>query len=116
MPRKILGYPLTIDWRAKEPQTLELPIGSAAPLSVELVDGSFVLYVEYDPEKDGTKMRKVVIYKAGQDVNFHISGDADYFFLGTVVNGPWAWHVYIHGYTRSLPRQVSWTHQGDDNG
>ena len=96
MPRRILGYPLTIDWRAKKPQTLELPISGATPLSVKLVDGSFVLYVEHDPEKDGTKMRKVVIYKAGQDVNFHISGDADYFFLGTVVNGPWAWHVYIH--------------------
>ena len=104
MPRRILGYPLTIDWRAKKPQTLKFPIQGATPLSVKLVDGSFVLYVEHDIEKDGTKMRKVVIFKAGQDVDFHISGDKDYIFLGTVVNGPWAWHVYIH--------TVSTTHKG----
>ena len=95
MPRKILGYPLTIDWRAKEPQVLKLPIRGAIPLTVKLVDGSFVLYVEHDPEKDGTKMRKVVVFKAGQDIDFYISADKDYEFVGTVVNGPWAWHVYI---------------------
>ena len=99
MPRRILGYPLTIDWRAKKPQTLKLPIQGATPLSVELVDGSFVLYVEHDPKEDGTKMREIVIFKAGQDVNFYITADIsirDYIFVGTVVNGPWAWHVYIH--------------------
>ena len=98
MPRKILGYPLIIDWRAKKPQTLEYAMGDATPLSVELVDGSFVLYVEHDPEKDGTKMRKVVIFRAGQDVGYYTTADKDYYFVGTVVNGPWAWHVYIHDY------------------
>ena len=91
MPRKILGYPLTVDWRAKKPQMLELPIYGAKPLSVELVDGSFVLYVEHDLGK-GQRMRRIFILKAGQEVDSFLE---DYTFVGTVVNGPWAWHVYI---------------------
>ena len=93
MPRKILGYPLTADWRANKPQVLELPICSATPLSVELVDGNFVLYVEHDPVDESPKMRKLVLFKAGQDINPYIT--EDYTFIGTMVNGPWAWHVYI---------------------
>ena len=93
MPRKILGYPLTADWRANKPQVLELPICSATPLSVELVDGNFVLYVEHDPVDENPKMRKLVLFKAGQNINPYIT--EDYTFIGTMVNGPWAWHVYI---------------------
>ena len=92
MSRRILGYPLTVNWRAKKPQILELPIRGATPLSVKLVDGNFVLYVEHSPEEDGTEMRKIIIFSAGQDVSLDVK---DYTFVGTMVNGPWAWHVYI---------------------
>ena len=96
--RKILGYPLSIDWKAKESQTLELPIHGAIPLTVELVDGSYVLYVEHEYSTEAsTKLRKVVVFRAGQPLNFYTTSK-DYNYLGTVVNGPWAWHVYISIY------------------
>ena len=92
MPRKILGYPITANWRVNKPQVLELPICGASILSVELVDGNFVLYVAHDPVDESPKMRKLVLFKAGQDVDPYMN---DYSFVGTMVNGPWAWHVFI---------------------
>lgn len=93
MSRKILGYPLRPDWRDTKPQVLELPIGGARALSVKVVEGgSFTLFVEHDPDTEPKRMRKVLILKSGHDVDEYGGG---YSYIGTMVSGPWTWHVYL---------------------
>lgn len=87
---EILGYTLVPDWRDKEIQTLSVPISwEDKPISTAFVDGNIMLYVETRQTPIGRVGRRVMVLRSGQELS------PKFKFIGTVVNGPYAWHVCV---------------------
>lgn len=90
--RKILGHPLTPNWKDKKPQQLSVPVlWDDEPLCVRVLEGRILLYVSTfeHPKSVDKKPRQLMVMPSGLPL------PKGYSFVDSIVNGPWAWHVFI---------------------
>ena len=89
---KIIGYGIMPNWKVKGRQKLTLPLKwSDEPLNVRVVEGPILFYVKTveQPTLADKKPRHLVVMPTGEPL------PKGYSFVDTIVNGPWAWHVFI---------------------
>lgn len=75
-------------------QTIQMP-RSARVLSVMMQDGSLCVWVEVDPRNDLVTRRFATI---GTGIPMDdVMPNSSHVFVGSVVEGPFVWHVYDLG-------------------
>ena len=90
---KIYKYDLEIKIGAIDTAEIEMPVNSV-PLHVGYQRGQLMLWVRVNTNPDAAVLKhKFKIYGTGRT----ISNDRE-LFIGTVLEGPFVWHVFSAGY------------------
>ena len=85
MNNTIWKFPL----KAEETQAIEMPVGARILSAGMDPQGTLCVWAEVEPFKDLTEFRKVWVIGTG-----HTLGPDNPRFLGSVLMGPFIWHVY----------------------